>query len=194
MNELLLSRSAWLMESHWSSWRPPGKRTARLPGRPTRAPVRATRLDPFSNFADATAMRLTYRRPLYGDDPRDSASQLLNERGPGTGVLDQDTLRAPFFWRGPPHFDTAVHQGEQKLDGILIAAYGVVREPPQHHFKGWYPACLRASRVLWWRLACRFGGTVTPVRTMAKDRTGPLGASLGRIRVRRSHSCMGRRP
>jgi hypothetical protein len=37
---------------------------------------------------------------LYGDDSRNPSSKLLNERGPGAGVLDQNTPRVPSFGEG----------------------------------------------------------------------------------------------
>ena len=37
---------------------------------------------------------------LYGDDPRNPSFQLLNERGPGAGVLDQNAPRVPSLGEG----------------------------------------------------------------------------------------------
>src|ERR1700730_1971018 len=45
MNEMFLSRSAWLIELHWSSCRLPGRRRVRLRDRPATAPVLVARLD-----------------------------------------------------------------------------------------------------------------------------------------------------
>ena len=59
MNELFLSRSAWLIESHWSSCRLPGK-TNNSASRSGNHDARSgSRTWPASNFAEATAMRLT---------------------------------------------------------------------------------------------------------------------------------------
>jgi hypothetical protein len=82
----------------------------------------------------------SYRHPArliavwhHGDDSGDSPSQLLNERGPGAGVLDQNTPRVPFLGEGlhiciergvfdalPPHGDEIiVICGRQRLHSAL---------------------------------------------------------------------------
>jgi hypothetical protein len=63
---------------------------------------------PIGPFRQKNLARLEFRRgdrhPAYliprrlnGDDSRDLLSQLLNKRGPGDGVLDKNTPRAPLL-------------------------------------------------------------------------------------------------
>ena len=58
MNELFLSRSAWLIESHWSSCRLPGKTKSSASGSADHGARSGSRASPDSNFAEATAIRL----------------------------------------------------------------------------------------------------------------------------------------
>jgi len=58
MNEMFLSRSAWLIESHWSSCRLPGKTKSSASRSASHGARSGSRAWPASNFAEATAIRL----------------------------------------------------------------------------------------------------------------------------------------
>src|SRR6202022_2301505 len=104
MNELFLSRSAWLIESHWSSFRLPGKTNSSASRSGNHGALSGSKTWAASNFAEGPPSGSPYRRlasrRLF---PEPTLAALERARSRRRCPRPEHAARS-IFWKESAHF------------------------------------------------------------------------------------------